>query len=224
MFCMKCGRAVGEDERFCPNCGAENVLYGGGAPSVQGQPAQKGKGKKAPLLIALGAAAVVAILAIVLLTGNTGRVKLPYAWGTSLEKFQERETMFSYESGVRDELWFSRQASEGPSVDVLTGFTTEYVYFGFQKDKLVEMDCRYEENYDSPHSRRMVLEKQLGKKYYSFGGEDNDEATDVWWIGDTVVIVDYCEISYYSAAYFKGEDCRDEFYYEWERIMDFFDK
>lgn len=77
--------------------------------------------------------------------------------------------MFSYESGVRNELWFSRQASEGPNVDVLTGFTTEYVYFGFQKDKLVEMDCRYEENYDSPHSRRVMLEKQLGKKYYTYG-------------------------------------------------------
>ena len=34
MFCQNCGRQMGDNERFCPSCGAMNVAEGGANPEV----------------------------------------------------------------------------------------------------------------------------------------------------------------------------------------------
>lgn len=188
-------------------------------------------GKKKILLVLLALAAVAVIAGVVLyFTLDRFSLELKYDWGTQVDTILENETLAERYGNTpwpdpdgMEEVVYDCVNPDGYFSNI-TGFTSNYVSYFFQHGKLRFMQVQYREAYGFRDNEEAVaqMEESLGTKHF-----DNwiRKYRYVWWLKDTVIILDAHErtIYFYEAGYFEecfgGKD--DESYLE---LAEFFGK
>lgn len=200
MYCLKCGKEIAQESRFCAACGAENVNYAEAIPvplPLEETPKKKSRGKK----IALAVAAIAAALLIVYLIFGGNRIGLKYDWGTDMQSVESEEYVEEIERDFSTRSAYMYIYDEDHDVDRFDEFQiADKVTYGFYDDKLVlisydidRMGMRYEDMVE-------IVAEYYGDDYY----QEGDYRT-YWWVGDTVISLDeYGSICYYWEKYYGG--------------------
>lgn len=219
-YCIQCGKKISERDQFCGVCGKENIMWEDDASIAQ--PVVKKCGQRNRLIAILIMLAIVIVTTTILILTYASGVDLKYSWGTSYSEVYDNETVIKVDNGW--DLQSNRRdyiECENPydSVDDLDGFSGDIVSYTFRNGKLCEIEYEYEEKFNTLTERRDQAEKSLGSKYYSIKHEPAIYTTDVWWIGNTVIMIDWNSVCYCDAEYFQ--ECFGDRY---EELFDFFGK
>ncbi len=197
MFCRFCGQELADAARFCADCGHPTQLNEEQTRIYTPNAAKKSKRKKMWLFTATG------LVIISLIFGSaclllTPQVKLSYDWGTPISHIAKNETVIDKGN---DYLLCEDPYHKVDKLDDLEYSIVKYKFDSSGNLYKIEYEYMYEDL--SVRERREAAEKIYGEKYFTIDHKVSDYySTNVWWIGDTVIVLSWSGVSYYDSDYY----------------------
>ena len=187
-YCSYCGNEMNATDRFCDQCGRKNE-----AILVLPQK-QKSQRKRRWITIAAIAAGLTAAIVILVVVLTSNRLKLPYAWGTSIDVIRAREEVVysPYPNWLRCR-------AKGTELQNIAEFPHSTLEYRFDDNgKLYGIWYQLGDGYRA-EARIEILKQYFGDNYYQHGGTWDRV---YWRVGNTMIIVAYRGLVYEDLNYF----------------------